>query len=245
MNTLLWILSATTLVSLIAFIGVMTLALKKKKLERITLYLVSLSAGTLTGNAFFHLIPESLENLNPNKLFITVIAGITLFLFIEKVLHLHHCHKGVCKVHPFAYLSLIGESIHNFIDGLIIAASFMINIPLGIATTIAISSHEIPQEIGDFAVLIHGGFSKGKALIYNFLTAITAILGGLVGYYLSSYAAVSAQYLLPFAAGGFIYIGISDLLPEIRKENEIGKAAMNFLLFLLGVIIMYVMKLII
>ncbi len=245
MKTLFIILLATIIVSLISFIGVFTLSLKKKKLEKIILFLVSVAAGTLAGNAFFHLIPESLEKINTNLVFILVLIGISIFLFIEKVLHLHHCHKGGCTIHTFAYLTLIGDSVHNFIDGLIIAASFIINIPLGIATTIAIFSHEIPQEIGDFAILIHGGFSTSKALFYNFLTAITAILGGLIGYYLSSYAAVSAQYLLPIAAGGFIYIGISDLLPEIRKESKIMMAAMNFCLFLLGLVIMYVMKLLI
>jgi zinc and cadmium transporter len=141
-------------------------------------------------------------------------------------------------------MNLFGDAVHNFIDGLIIAASFVINIPLGIATSLAVALHEIPQEIGDFGVLVYGGFKKTKALFWNFLSALTAIFGGLFGYYLSSWITGTTAFLLPFAAGGFIYIAASDLIPEIKKETDIKKSLMAFGMFIVGIAIMFAVKLI-
>lgn len=139
-------------------------------------------------------------------------------------------------------MNLIGDSIHNFIDGLIMAASFVASIPLGLTTTIAISTHEIPQEIGDFGVLIYGGFSKKKAIVLNFLVALTAILGGLVGYLISSRIGNVVSYILPFAAGGFVYIAATDLIPEMKKEVNIKKSMMTLVVFICGILIMWVTK---
>ena len=139
-------------------------------------------------------------------------------------------------------MSLLGDAIHNLIDGLIIGVTFVINTSLGIASTIAIILHEIPQELGDFAVLVHGGFSIKKALLANFLTALTAVLGGILGYFLITFTENAMMYLLPFAAGGFIYISASDLLPELRKEVNVKKAIINFLIFLVGIGLMFVVK---
>jgi len=241
MGTLLWIILATIIVSLIAFVGIIVLALRKKSLESIILILVALSAGALIGGAFLHLIPEALEFGDPN-IFLYVIGGFVLFFIIEKVLHWRHCHKKDCKIHTFAYMNLFGEGIHNFIDGLIIAASFVVSIPLGIATTLAVIMHEIPQEIGDFGVLVYGGFRRKKALMLNFLIALTAIGGGLIGYVLSSTIGGIMPVLLAIAAGGFIYIAASDLIPELREEVKIGRPLLIILVFLIGISIMFALR---
>jgi len=236
---LIHILLATFLVSLISFIGILTLSLKEKILNKIILILVALSAGALIGTAFLHLIPESLKILSPSTTFPYVISGFILFFFIENILQWRHCHKGHCDIHSFAYMNIFGEAIHNFLDGLIIASAFIVNIPLGITTTLAVALHEIPQEIGDFGVLVHGGFKKSKAILINFLVALTAILGGLVGYFLHSISQISISILLPIAAGGFIYIAASDLIPEIRKEMNVKKSILSFIVFVVGILIVY------
>ena len=244
MLELTYIILATIVVSLLSFIGIITLSLKEKKLNKILLFLIGLSAGTLMGGAFLHLLPEATEENTGLDVFILVLVGFITFFIIEKVLHWRHCHKGECDVHTFTYMNLIGDSIHNFIDGLIIAASFITSVPLGITTTIAISTHEIPQEIGDFGVLIYGGFSKKKALLLNFLIALTAVLGGLTGYLISNLIENMVLYILPFAAGGFIYIAATDLIPEIKKELNMKKYMATLLVFILGILIMWITKIV-
>jgi zinc and cadmium transporter len=246
MSVLLQIIISTFIISAIAFSGVITLFLKPKMFKKILLGLVALSAGALMGGAFLHLIPEAVEqfnNFNNFNIYLYVLIGFTLFFIIEKVLGWRHCHEPNCKIHTFAYMNLIGEVVHNFIDGLIIAASYVVNTHLGIVTTLAVALHEIPQEIGDFGVLVYAGFNKKKALILNFLVALTVILGGIVGYYLSSFVQSSIMFLLPFAAGGFIYIASSDLIPELRKEKNIKKSILTLSIFLLGIILMLGVKL--
>ncbi|MBS3157210.1 ZIP family metal transporter [Candidatus Woesearchaeota archaeon] len=236
-NALLLIITSTLIVSLIAFLGILTLYLKDKLLNKILLSLVSLSAGALLGDAFLHLIPEAVETISSEKVFLYVLIGFTLFFFIEKVLHWHHCHKGHCETHSFAYMILVGDAIHNLLDGLIIAASFIASPVIGFTTTLAIILHEIPQELGDFGVLVHGGFKKTKALFLNFLTAVTAVIGGIIGYFISSESIIN--FFLPFAAGGFIYIAASDLIPELKKEIEFNKYILHFIIFLIGILAMY------
>ena len=163
MSQLIYIVLTTFAIALIAFIGVFALAMKEQLLNKILIILVSLSAGALMGGAFLHLLPESVEKSGRTDIFIFVLVGFVLFFVIEKLLHWRHCHKGKCDVHTFHYMNLIGDSVHNFIDGLIIAASFIISTPLGFTTTIAIAAHEIPQEIGDSGVLIYGGGSKKES----------------------------------------------------------------------------------
>jgi len=242
MHILILIFLSTFLVSLISFIGALVLVLKEKLLQKILLYLVALSAGVLVGGAFLHLIPETIERFQTESVFIYILLGIILFLLIEKVLYWRHCHKGKCPVHTFTYMNLLGDAVHNFIDGLIIAASFVVDIKLGIASTFAIAFHEIPQEIGDFGVLVYGGFKKTKALFFNFLTALTAILGGLLGFYISGLIENFAKVLLPMAAGGFIYIALSDLIPEIRKEKSFPRILLNFIIFIFGILMIHSLK---
>jgi len=237
-----YILLATFIVSLISFVGVVCLALKENILNKILLILIGLSAGALMGGAFLHLLPEAVEKSTGLDVYLFVLIGFILFFLIEKVLHWRHCHKGECDVHTFQYMNLVGDSIHNFIDGLIMAASFVVSIPLGITTTIAISTHEIPQEIGDFGVLLYGGFSKKKAITLNFVVALTAVLGGIVGYFVSSLIENIVIFILPFAAGGFIYIAATDLVPEIRKELDMKKYMATLFVFICGILIMWVTK---
>jgi len=232
-----WILFSTFLVSFISLIGVLALSISDKSFKKIVLVLVSLSAGALIGGAFIHLIPEALES--GTWVISYVLVGFILFFFIEKVFYWRHCHDGKCDVHTFAYMNLFGEAVHNFIDGLVIAAGFLVSIPLGITTTIAVALHEVPQELGDFGVLIHGGFKKSKALILNFLTALTCIAGGLLGFYLSSLFGGMTLVLVSIAAGGFIYIGASDLIPEIKEETNTKKSLITFIVFVLGVSLMF------
>ncbi|MFC1780122.1 ZIP family metal transporter [Patescibacteria group bacterium] len=239
--TFILIITASLIISLISLLGSIAFVIKKDKLNRILLLLVSLSAGTMLGGAFFHLIPEATETLDIKTVSTLILISFILFFIIEKFLHWRHCHKDNCKVHTFGYMNLVGDSIHNFLDGIIIAAAFLTNTELGIVTTIAIALHEIPQEISDFGVLVHSGFSKKKALLANFIVAITALLGSTVGFFLVPIQEELISYMIPFAAGSFLYIAASDLLPEIRKEKDMKKYWLNFLLFLIGVVIMYLL----
>lgn len=240
METLYWILAATFLNGLVAFAGAFTLGLKPKTLKKILMFLVAFSAGALLGGAFFHLIAESLESIAVDTVFLLVMAGFCVFFVMERYLHWHHCHDTHCKTHPFTYLILVGDGVHNFIDGLVIAASFLVSIPFGVITTLMILAHEIPQELGDFGVLVYGGMEKNKALFYNFLSQLTCVAGGLVGFFLA--ASFDPAPLLPFAAGGFIYIATSDLVPELHKEPDNQKAVTHFALFLAGLAFMLAIK---
>lgn len=242
MATILAILFSTFLISLCVWIAVFFLYFKKETLRKITIFLVSLSAGALTGGAFLHLLPEAAEQISGNNLYLIALAAFVFFFFMEKLLFWRHCHKEDCEIHTFGYMNLFGDALHNFIDGLVIAAAFLTNAGLGVATTIAMALHEIPQEIGDFGVLIHAGFHKTKALIINYIVALAVVLGGIVGYFLSFTIESVIPYLLPFAAGGFIYIAASDLMPEIRKERVLKKSVGAFLVFLLGIALMFAVK---
>lgn len=243
-------LVATFIISLLSLAGILTFVFNKKVLSKISLFLVAFSIGALLGGAFFHLLPEAIEELEEVKgllgelsPFIFLILGIILFFILEKFLKWHHCHKeGVCKVHTFTYMSLFGDSLHNFLDGVIIVSAFSISTELGVATTFAVAAHELPQEFGDFGILIHGGFSRTKALVWNFISAVTAILGAIVGYYaLESFESIS-PYFLSFATGGFIYIAMSDLLPELHKETKPLKSLFSFAVFLAGILFMFFIK---
>ena len=236
------IILATLINSLISLVGICSLWMKEKFFKKIIISLVALSAGALLSGAFFHLIPESLESLTPMVVFTYVMVGFILFFLMEKFLHWHHCHEGKCDVHPVSYLILIGDGLHNFIDGIIIATSFIVSIPFGIITTLLIIGHEVPQELGDFGVLVHGGFSKTKSLVYNLLSQLTCVVGGLVGYFLSTSIEGIIPFILPFAAGGFIYISASDLVPELHKEPEIKKSISSFAFFIIGVLITLLIK---
>ncbi|MEM5814712.1 MAG: ZIP family metal transporter [Candidatus Aenigmatarchaeota archaeon] len=238
-----YILGSSVLISLFSLSGIITLSLKGQLLNKILLLLVALSAGALVGGAFFHLLPEAVEEMEGLTPFIIVVTGFMLFYIMERFLYWRHCHKDRCEYHMFRYLNLIGDGIHNFLDGMTIAVSYLTNVPLGIAATIAVASHEIPQEIGDFGVLVYGGFTKRKALLYNMISALTIVPGAIIGYLLSCYVAQYMAYILPLAAGGFLYIAATDLMPEIKKVESGRKSAVIFATFLLGVAFMLWTKL--
>jgi zinc and cadmium transporter len=236
-------LMSVVLVSLISFVGMLTLSIRTEKLKKALIYFISFSAGALLGDAFIHLLPEiTRENGFGIEVSFSLLGGILVFFVLEKIIHWRHFHtpmenKG--HIHPFAYTNLIGDGLHNFIDGLIIAASYLVNVPVGIATTLAVVLHEIPQEIGDFSVLLHAGLSKGKALFLNFLSALTAVLGAVIGLWLSGSIEGITKFLIPLAAGGFIYIAGSDLIPELHKHSDkLGKSVVQFIAFVLGILVM-------
>lgn len=245
MEILIFITISTTLVSLISFFGVLVLLFKEEIIDKILIYLVSFSAGTLMAGAFLHLIPESITELGGrgndlSRIFLFVLLGFSVFFVLEHFIKWHHHHaREHPEIMPFSYLILVGDAIHNLIDGLIIAGSFVVSVSLGVMTSLLVAFHEIPQEIGDFGILIFGGFKRKKALLLNFLSGITAILGGIMGFFLSEKIGNSFVFLLPFSAGGFIYIAASDLIPEMKYKENKKKSFLNFVVFLAGIALIF------
>lgn len=234
-------------ISAISLIGILTLWLADKKIKKSFMYIVSFAAGGLIGDAFLHLIPEA---AGETGLGITassmIIFGILTSFGVERFLQWRHCHIPSSQEHPhsFAYMNLFGDAVHNLIDGLIVGGSYIASIPLGISTTIAVIFHEIPQELGDFSVLVYGGFNKRKALTFNFLTALTAIIGAIAAFIIGSAIEGFIPLLIPFAAGNFIYIAGSDLIPELRKDTpEPKKSALQMASIILGIIPMVIILL--
>ncbi len=242
MQSLVWIILMTALDGIVAFAGAFALALKGNTFQRVLFGLVAFAAGSMIGGALLHLLPESIESglFDIDAVMLIFIAGFSAFFLIERVLHWHHCHSGNCEVHTYTYLILFGDGIHNFIDGLVIAAAFLTDTGLGLTTSFLILAHEIPQEMGDFAVLLHGGMRRRKALMYNFVSQLTAVIGGLAGYFFFSDA--MRTFMLPFAAGGFVYIAASDLIPELHKDPKLSRAMAAFGLFIAGVAFMWAIK---
>ena len=242
-NLLLNSIIATVVISAFSLVGVFGFAIGSKLLRKISLFLVAFSTGALLGGAFLHLLPEAIEEKPGLEIYIYLLFGIMIFYLLERVLKWHHCHEeDHCETHTFTHMSLIGDGLHNFLDGLVIVSAFSVSPGVGLATTLAVASHEIPQEFGDFGILIHGGFSRLKALTWNFLSAITAVLGAIVGYFLINNIESISLILLPLAAGGFIYISMSDLIPELHKENDLKKSFISFVMFLAGLGFMYFIK---
>lgn len=246
MNVFTWILVSTILMSLIAWVGALTLFLRDELVDELLLSLVALAAGGLIGGAFLHLLPQAIAEFGQTDtlpLFILVIVGFCLFYVLEQFLHWHHHHAATHEHEPVTYLVLIADSAHNFIDGLVIASAYVVAIPVGIVTTLAVGLHEIPQEIGDFGVLVYGGFDRRRALVLNFLSQSTVILGGIVGFFLSGIIADVPTLLLPFAAGNFIYIASSDLIPEIKGDHSVKRSIQYFFVFLGGIVLMLAIRL--
>lgn len=241
-----WLLAilSVLLVSMISLIGLATISISPNSLKSLLIYFVSFAAGAMFGDAFIHLIPEAAESNGMGlSVSIYVLAGIAFSFIVEKIIHWRHCHvpQDHTHIHPFAIMNLVGDAVHNFIDGLIIAASYLASIPIGITTTLAVIFHEIPQEIGDFAVLLHGGYTKAKAIFFNVLTALTSVLGAAAALLLSNKVPYVTAVLVPFAAGNFIYIAGSDLIPELHKEVKMEKSILQLLAFLSGILMMMVL----
>ena len=231
-------LVSVTAVSLISFVGVLTLAFRESRLKKILIYMVSFAAGALLGDSFLHLLPEVVKEGGFGlSVSLSLMAGIVFFFVLEKIIDWHHHHgtEGQTHVHPLAITNLLGDAFHNFLDGVIIGVSYLVSIPAGIATTLAVMLHEIPQEIGDFGVLLHGGFSKAKALLFNFFSAFLAVIGAVLALVLGSQIESITAILVPFAAGSFIYIATADLIPELHKEVNVRKSLLQLGAFVLGI----------
>lgn len=233
------IILASAAVSLISLIGLATFSLKDRLLHSLLFIFVSFASGAMISAAFFHILPESIAAIGaPQTLQLTVV-GMLVFFVLEKFLYWHHHHKhhhkGDKDEPPFTYLNLMGGTIHNFVDGTVIAASFMASPATGIISTFAIISHEIPHEIGDFSLLIYGGFSRRKALIFNFISALAAMLGSLMTFFLLPLIPNITSILLPLAAGNFIYVACVDIVPEMHKERDGKKSVVQFVALLFGI----------
>ncbi len=233
-------------VSITSLIGVFTLSIKEEKLKKVVFFLVSFSAGVLLGGAFLHLIPEAIESVeNTINFSLFILLGIITFFILEKFIHWRHCHKiGRCEVHDskdprgIAKMILFGDAIHNLIDGMIIAGSYIVDLNLGIVTTIAVLFHELPQEIGDFGILISSGYKRVKALFLNFISALFAFLGCTISLIVSNSVEGYLAFLIPFTAGGFIYIATADLIPELQKEKRPLYSILQLFSFIFGILLM-------
>lgn len=242
------IVLAVIATGLISLIGISILLINERRLKKSLYFLVSLSAGALFGDALFHLLPESFEiglerDGNYTVSSLLVIAGILFLFVLEKILHWHHHHtendEDDVKIHPVGPLVLIADVIHNIIDGVVIAASFYVSTALGVATTLAVMLHEIPHEIGNVSLLVHAGYSRMKAIMYNCFSAFSSLLGAILVIIFADRTTGLVDYLVPFAAGTFIYIAGSDLVPELHKDIGIKKTLIQVVGISIGVIAMF------
>lgn len=239
-----WIytLISVFIVSVISLIGISIIVFNQKYLKRFLLFMVSFAAGALLGDVFIHLLPELIEEGYFNSITpIYILLGILMFFVLEKILHWRHCHLSATKshTHPLAFMNLVGDAVHNFIDGMLIAGSYLLSIPVGIATTIAVIMHEIPQEMGDFGVLLHSGMKVKKALLFNFLSALSAVVGAVIILGLGINNKELIKIIIPITIGGFIYIANADLIPELHKDTKIKNSIIQLISFVVGIGIMF------
>ncbi len=230
------------IVSLVSLVGVFVLTLREAYVGRLMLFLVSFSTGAILGTVFFHLLPEVMEHSgDPLVGSILILVGMMLAFCIEKFIHWHHCHytdhdeEVGQHTHPVGALILIGDGIHNIIDGMLIASAFLVSVPVGVATTIAVVLHEIPQELSDISLLLHSGYSRRSAILWNTISALMAIVGAGVALFFQSHVSGIEFILLPIAAGNFLYIATTDLIPELHKETRIERTALQIVLLLAGI----------
>ncbi len=234
------------IVSLIAFAGMLILIIKQHYLKKILLVFVSFAAGSLLGDVFIHLLPELIAEGDFNlSTSLYILLGIIFFFVLEKVLHWRHCHMTATSdhTHPLAFMNLVGDAVHNLIDGMLIAGSYMLSIPVGIATTIAVILHEIPQEMGDFGVLLHAGMKPKRALLFNFATALFSILGAIIILSLNVETHTLTGVIIPITIGGFLYIANADLIPELHKEVKVKNSITQLIGFLAGIGVMFLLVL--
>jgi zinc and cadmium transporter len=237
---------SVTLISVLSLVGVIVLFIGGELEKNKLMDLVAFSVGGLLGGAFLHLIPEAYETFPKSNVSYFILLGIFSSYLLEMVIGWRHCHIPTSKEHPhtFAYMNLVGDAVHNFIDGLIISGAYLNSVPLGVSTTVAVIMHEIPQELGDFGVLLYAGFSPRNALLFNLVSALTAVLGAVFALYLGVYVKCLTEILLPFAAGNFIYIAGSDLVPELKDQKDFLKGLKQLGLMVLGALLMYIIKIV-
>ena len=252
MGTIAYIFISISVVSLVSFAGIAAFSMREEVMKKMLFILVGLAAGTLIGDAVIHLIPEALEKIGDERAFgLALLAGVVVFFILEKYLRWHHAHHGAEEEHEteevlhhpkhLAPMVLFADGIHNLLDGAVIAAGFLISPIVGFATVVAVFLHEIPQEIADYALLVHSGFSRTKALFFNFLSALTAFLGaGLLLLLHSTFELVGA-FAGAFTAGAFIYIAATDLIPELHKTKGAMRGAIELSAFIIGIAIMFLL----
>jgi len=233
------ILLASLAEAAVSFVGALVVILHPAAMKAFAHRVLAFAVGALVAVTFFDILPEAIEGAGMEAAFLAVVGGILLFFALERLLFWYHCHDQECGVHTYVYLVLLGDAVHNFIDGVAIALSFLVSIHLGIATTVAVVVHEVPQEVADFGVLIRGGFSRRRALWANFAVSLTTILGALLAYALGSAIAGALPYVLGVIGGNFLYIALADLLPETHEQAGLRHFAAQFALILTGVLLIY------
>lgn len=241
----LYMISSVVVVSLLSLIGISLLALSHETFHKVVFGLVALAVGALFGDAFIHLLPDAFSDPSRSvQASLFMLAGVLLFFVLENFLHWRHQHSDEHrKVEPYGYLNILADMTHNFIDGLIIGASFRVGVKMGMATSLAVILHEIPHEFSNFGVLVKSGFSRGRALFLNFVTALAAMAGGLIAWWAGGNMEGFIRILIPLTAGGFVYIAGSDLVPQLHKDVKTIRALVQFLAILAGVGLMFVIKL--
>ena len=236
---------ATVVISLTGFIGFFTLSLSEKTIHRVLFVLVAYSAGTILGAALFDLLPEAVEHVDEALVFPIIAGGFVFFLFLERVIYWYHGHghidehdeKKVTK--EFAYLNLIGDFIHNFIDGMVIAAAFINGFVVGLTTAIAVLFHELPQEMGDYGILVYAGIERRRALLLNFMAAISVVVGGAFGSLFITSVEELSGWMVAFSAGAFLFLAASELIPEMLKEDDQRRAVIQLVIMVLGMLTIY------
>lgn len=229
-------LASSVVISLISLEGAVLMKLGEKRISSFMPVMVAFATGALFGASFFHLIPEVYDSQWGRE---GVVAGVIGFYLLERLLMWRHCHEDTCDVHAFSYLVLLGDSLHNFVDGLTLGAAFISDISTGVVVAAAIALHELPQELGDFAVLIYGGLGWRRALAYNLVTALTAVVGAAAAFTLVG--RIDPAAILAIAAGGFIYIAGSDLVPELHKDRQPRGALANSVALIVGLALMWLL----
>ena len=241
MSILLYIIIFTFIGSVASLIGGVFLLFNRNLVGKISHLLMSYAAGTLLGTAFFDLIPEALGDAKPLIVMFFTLIGFLSFFILARFIHWIHHHPHEPNEKPTVALITFGDSVHNLIDGVAIAASFLVSIPLGIITSFAVAAHEIPQEIGDFAVMLKRGLSPKRVLAFNFFSALTALVGALMAFYFANTAKVLLPVFISITAGFFLYISASDLIPEIHENNKRGFALLETIMIILGVVSIYIL----
>ena len=242
--TWVWAIGSVTVVSLVSLLGITLLFLDEKRLGSLLFVLVSLAVGAMFGDAFIHLLPQSFEQpQSATTTSLYVLGGILLFFLLEKFLLWRHEHQPG-HVHPVGYMNLAADGLHNLFDGVLIGTSYLVNLKVGLATTLAVLLHEIPQEIGDFGILLHAGFSRQAAVWLNGLSALLAVAGAAVALVAGAYLQQLPAVILPMSAGAFIYIAGSDLVPELHREREPLRSLAQLMVIGLGIGLMFALTLI-
>lgn len=242
MGTLGWIIASGLMMSAISLLGAGTMALREQTRERLILPLVAFSAGSLMGGAILHMIPEAVERSpGDQSVYLWVLAGFSSFFALEQFLHWQHWHGEASDgARPLSHLMALGDGLHNFLGGVAVAGAFIVDISLGITTWIVAAAHEVPQELGKYGVLLHGGWSRSRALLIGMISSLTFLVGGIFAYAISVQSDVS--FLVPFAAGNFLYIAASDLVPEVNKHHRISINALHFAAFAGGIALLVAIK---